>query len=53
MVYEHKFQVRNFSEILNFGGIKFVNNLFIKLLKFIYISNWNRKSKVEITSFSK
>ena len=36
-----------------FGGIKFVNKLFIKLLYFIRVSNLNRNRKAEITSFGK
>ena len=32
-----------------FGGIKFVNKLFIKLLNFVRIFNKNRNGKVKIT----
>ena len=34
-------------------GIKFVNNLLIKSINFIRISNLDRNGKVEMTSFSK
>ena len=34
-----KNQARNFGQFRSFGGIKFVNKLFIKLLNFICISN--------------
>ena len=34
---EHEFQARNFGQPRIFGGIKFVNKLFIELLNFIHI----------------
>ena len=37
-VFEHEFHTRNFGQLRIFGGIKFVNKLFIKLLNFICIS---------------
>ena len=38
-LFEHEFQARNFGQLWIFGGIKFVNKLFIKLLNLIRISN--------------
>ena len=38
-LFEHEFQARNFDQIWIFGGIKFVNKLFIELLNLIRISN--------------
>ena len=38
---------------LEFGSIKFVNKLFIKLLYFIHIFNQKQDGKADMTSFSK
>ena len=38
-LFEHEFQTRNFGQLRNFGSIRFVNKLFIKLLDSISISN--------------
>ena len=38
-LYEHEFRNRNFGQFRIFGGIKFVNKLFIKLLNVIHIFN--------------
>ena len=50
-LFEHDFQTRNFGQLQIFGGIKFVNKLFMKVLNFIRISNYNRNGKVEIATF--
>ena len=51
-LFEHKFQARKFGQLWIFGSIKFVNNLFIKLINFILISDLNRNRKVEITNLA-
>ena len=38
-LFEHEFQATNFGQLPSFGSIKFVNQLYIKLLNFIRISN--------------
>ena len=38
-LFVHEFQAGNFGQLRIFGGMKFVNKLFIKLLDSICISN--------------
>ena len=47
------FQAKNFSQLLIFWDIKFLDKLFIELLNFIHISNHNQNGIVKLVNFSK